>query len=73
MPRWDPYEFTTERSWGDAAELASEAVTDVLAVGDVHGDSRNLSAAVDLAVDLGVGAIVQVGDFWLADAHWFGG
>ena len=39
-------------------------------MGDVHGDSRNLSAAVDLAVDLGVGAIVQVGDFWLADVHW---
>lgn len=70
MPRWQPYEFTTERSWGDAAELGPDAVADVLAVGDVHGNTPNLTAAMDLAVDLGVGAIVQVGDFWLADAQW---
>lgn len=70
MPRWEPYEFTTERSWGDAAELGPDAVADVLAVGDVHGNTPNLTAAVDLAVDLGVDAIVQVGDFWLADTHW---
>ncbi|WP_419853287.1 metallophosphoesterase family protein [Candidatus Poriferisodalis sp.] len=70
MPRWEPYEFTTDRSWCDAAELGPDAVADVLAVGDVHGNTPNLTAAVDLAVDLGVGAIVQVGDFWLADAHW---
>ena len=70
MPRREPYEFTTERSWSDAAELSADAVADVLAVGDVHGNTPNLTAAVDLAVDLGVDAIVQVGDFWLADAHW---
>lgn len=70
MPKWEPFEFTTERSWDGAAELAADAVSAVLAVGDVHGDSKNLSDAVDLAVDLGVGAIVQVGDFWLADVSW---
>ena len=39
-------------------------------MGDLHGDVQNLSKAVDLAVDSGVSAIVQVGDFWLADAAW---
>ncbi len=70
MRRWEPYEFTTDRSWDDASELAEGAVTDVLVVGDVHGDTTNLTKAIDQAVDLGVGAIVQVGDFWIADAHW---
>ncbi|WP_419932246.1 metallophosphoesterase family protein [Candidatus Poriferisodalis sp.] len=70
MPRWDPYEFATGRAWDDIAELASVVVTNLLVVGDVHGEARHLSKAVDLAVDVGAGAIVQVGDFWLADATW---
>ncbi|MYB03884.1 MAG: metallophosphoesterase [Acidimicrobiaceae bacterium] len=70
MRRWEPYEFTTDRSWDDASELAEGTVTDVLVVGDVHGNTTNLAKAIDQAVDLGVGAIVQVGDFWLADVHW---
>ena len=70
MRRWEPYEFTTDRSWEDASELAEGAVSDVLVVGDVHGDTTTLSDAIDRAVALGVGAIVQVGDFWLADIHW---
>ena len=70
MRRWEPYEFTTDRSWADASELADAAVTDVLVVGDVHGNTTNLANAIDQAAALGVDAIVQVGDFWLADVHW---
>ena len=70
MARWDPYEFVTEQVWDDVGEFGPGAVSDLLVVGDVHGDTQNLSRAVDLAVDVGVGAIVQVGDFLLADAAW---
>ncbi len=63
------YEFTTQHHWDDVAQLSAERVRDVLVVGDVHGTEAHLSAAIDLAVDLSVGAIVQVGDFWLSDAH----
>lgn len=70
MNRWELYEFTTERAWDDVAGLGSDAVSDVLVVGDVHGDTKNLTDAVELGLDLGVSAVVQVGDFWLADASW---
>ena len=66
---WVPYEFTTERAWDDDEQLSAEQVRDVLVVGDIHGNVQNLGAAVDRAVDLGVDAIVQVGDFWLSDRH----
>ena len=66
---WQPYEFASERAWDDDANLAAERVRDVLVVGDVHGNVRHLGAAVDRAVELGVDAIVQVGDFWLSDRH----
>ena len=69
MIEWNDYEFTTQHSWDDVAQLSAERVRDVLVVGDVHGTKAHLSAAIDLAVDLSVGAIVQVGDFWLSDAH----
>ncbi len=69
MIEWEDYEFTTQHSWDDVAQLTAERVRDVLVVGDIHGTKAHLSAAIDLAVDLGVGAIVQVGDFWLSDAH----
>ena len=69
MIEWDDYEFTTQHSWDDVAQLSAERVRDVLVVGDVHGTKAHLSAAIDLAVDLGAGAIVQVGDFWLSDRH----
>ena len=70
MNRWEPFEFRTEQSWQDTAVVAEDAVSDVLVVGDVHGDTENLTGAVDQAVDAGADAIVQVGDFWLADSHW---
>ena len=70
MREWEPYEFTTEQSWDECSDLAPESVSKMLVVGDVHGDSKNLTDAIDLASDLEVGAIVQVGDFWLADLHW---
>ena len=69
MIEWEDYEFTTQHSWDDVAQLTAERVRDVLVVGDIHGTKAHLSAAIDLAVDLGVGAIVQVGDFWLSDVH----
>ena len=70
MRDWKPYEFTTEHAWDAVAALSPDAVSEVLVVGDIHGTEMHLRAAIDLAVDLGVGAIVQVGDFWLSDRHW---
>ena len=70
MSNWEPYEFTTEQSWDEVPRLGADAVSDVLVVGDVHGDTKNLTDAIDLASDLEVGALVQIGDFWLADLHW---
>lgn len=64
---WEPYEFTTERAWDEDAAVSAERVRDVLVVGDIHGNVKHLGAAVDQTVDLGVDAIVQVGDFWLSD------
>ncbi len=69
MFEWNPYEFTTQQSWDDVTELSSERVQEVLVVGDIHGTKAHLTTAIDLAVDLDVGAIVQVGDFWLSDRH----
>ena len=71
MFEWDPYEFTTQQSWDDVTELSSERVQEVLVVGDIHGTKAHLTTAIDRAVDLGVGAVVQVGDFWLSDRHGF--
>lgn len=42
----------------------------VLAVGDLHGIMTALQSAIAVAVDVEADAIVQVGDFWLADRHW---
>lgn len=64
------YEFTTDKTWDDTPELASGAVHDVLVVGDIHGSKTHLTDAITHAAELGVQAIVQVGDFWLADRHW---
>ena len=70
MRRWEPYEFRTEWLWQDVSDLAEEAVSGVLVAGDVHGDTTNLADAIDRAVNVGVDAVVQVGDFWLADSYW---
>ncbi len=48
MREWEPYEIITEQSWEGCSELASEAVSEMLVVGDVHADTRNLTAAVGL-------------------------
>ncbi len=70
MPERDTFEFTTDKAWDDAAELAPDAVCDVLVVGDIHGTKTHLVDAIAHADGLGAQAIVQVGDFWLADRHW---
>ena len=70
MPKWKPFEFTTEQAWDDTARLHRDAVRRVLAVGDIHGETGHLKNALARAVKLGVDAIVQVGDFWLADDRW---
>lgn len=70
MPKWKPYEFTTEQVWDDSPRLHADAVRTVLVVGDVHGEAWHLKRALRRAVELEVDAIVQVGDFWLADAGW---
>lgn len=70
MQQWSTYEFTTKKTWDDTAEVASDAVSDVLVVGDIHGNKMHLSNAITEAADFGAEAIVQVGDFWLADCHW---
>ena len=70
MPKWTPYRFTTERAWDDAHRLQPDAVRRVLVVGDLHGEVRNLRMALERAVALGVDAVVQVEDFWLADQGW---
>ena len=70
MPARDTFEFTTDKTWDDTAEVAPDAVCDVLVVGDIHGTKTHLTDAISHAVDLGAQAIVQVGDFWLADRHW---
>ncbi len=70
MPALDTFEFTTDKTWDDTAEVAPDAVRDVLVVGDIHGTKTHLADAITHAVDLGVQAIVQVGDFWIGDRHW---
>ena len=65
-----PYEFTTDKAWDDTSEVSENAVSDVLVVGDIHGDEQHLTNAIDHAVDFGAHAVVQVGDFWLGDRHW---
>lgn len=69
MIEWNLYEFATQYHWDDVAHLSASEVSDVCVVGDVHGTKQHLSSAIDLAVDLAAGAIVQVGDFWLSDRH----
>lgn len=64
------YEFTTDTAWDDAPELRPEAVRSVLVVGDLHGNVRPLEDVIVQAVEFGAEAIVQVGDFWLADRYW---
>ena len=70
MPECEPYEFTTEHARDDVAALSPDAMGEVLVVGDIHGTETHLSAAIDMAVDVGAGAIVQVGDSRLSDRHW---
>ncbi|WP_420443149.1 metallophosphoesterase family protein [Candidatus Poriferisodalis sp.] len=70
MSARDTFEFTTNKTWDDTAEVAPDAVRDVLVVGDIHGTKTHLADAITHAADLGAQAIVQVGDFWLADRHW---
>ncbi|WP_420443136.1 metallophosphoesterase [Candidatus Poriferisodalis sp.] len=70
MPECEPYEFTTEHARDDVAALSPDAMGEVLVVGDIHGTETLQRAAIEAAVDLGAGAIVQVGDFWLSDRHW---
>ncbi|WP_423916773.1 metallophosphoesterase family protein [Candidatus Poriferisodalis sp.] len=70
MPQRGSFEFTTDKTWDDTAEVAADAVRDVLVVGDIHGTKTHLTDAITHAADLGAQAIVQVGDFWLADRHW---
>ena len=65
-----PYEFTTDKAWDDTPEVSENAVSDVLVVGDIHGDEQHLTNAIDQAVDFGCDVVVQVGDFWLGDRHW---
>lgn len=70
MPNEESFEFASDRTWDDAPEVADDAVRDVLVVGDIHGSKTHLTDAVARAGDLGAEAVVQVGDFWLADRHW---
>lgn len=70
MSKFTPYTFTTEQTWGDAPRLQPDAVSRVLVVGDIHGEIRHLKSALDRAVELQVDAVVQAGDFWLADQGW---
>ena len=69
MFEWTLFEFAAEQTWDDTSLVSADRVRDVLVVGDIHGTVAHLGAAVDLAVDLGVDAIVQVGDFGLSDRH----
>ena len=41
MREWETYGFITEQSWEGCSDLASEAVSEMLVVGDVHGDWYN--------------------------------
>ncbi|MYG87316.1 MAG: hypothetical protein F4190_02140 [Acidimicrobiales bacterium] len=70
MPKFTPYRFRSEQTWDDAPRLRPDAVSSVLVVGDIHGEVRHLRQALDRADELGVDAIVQVGDCWLADQGW---
>ncbi len=70
MPKWIPYQFTTEQAWDNTPGLQPDSVCRVLAVGDIHGEIRHLRNAVARAAELDVQAIVQIGDFWLDDAGW---
>ncbi|MCY3948507.1 MAG: metallophosphoesterase [Acidimicrobiaceae bacterium] len=70
MPTWKPYEFMTELTWDDSPRVQPDAVRSVLVVGDVHGEAWHLKKALRRAVELEVDAVVQVGDFWLADQGW---
>ena len=70
MAARDTFEFTTDKTWDDTDEVAPDAVRDVLVVGDIHGAKTHLTDAITHAVEVGAQAIVQVGDFWLADRHW---
>lgn len=70
MPERARYEFTTDNTWDDTPEVAPDAVRDVLVVGDIHGSRSHLLDAITQADDFDAQAIVQVGDFWLADRHW---
>ena len=72
MPKWTKFRFTIEHAWGDTARLRPAAVARVLVVGDIHGEIKHLTAALERAVALQVDAVVQVGDFWLADDRWDG-
>lgn len=70
MAKWTPFEFAPEQEWDDEPRLASDAVRRVLAVGDIHGEVGHLKNALTQADKLEVDAVVQVGDFWLADRRW---
>ena len=70
MPNEDSFEFASDKTWDDAPEVTDDAVRDVLVIGDIHGSKTHLTNAVARAGDLGAKAVVQVGDFWLADRHW---
>ena len=64
------FEFTTDKTWDGTTDVACDTVRDVLVVGDIHGSKTHLVDAIAHAADFGAQAIVQVGDFWLADRHW---
>ena len=62
--------FRPERTWDDDPQLADEAVSRVVVLGDIHGRTPPLLEALAIAETVGAGAVVQVGDFWLQDATW---
>ena len=70
MAKWKPFEFAPEHDWDDTPSVQPDTVRKVLVVGDVHGEIGHLKGAIHQAVKLGVDAVVQVGDFWLADSGW---
>ena len=72
MLKCEPFEFSTDRSWADEPMIAESSVGRVLVVGDVHRSVTALGHAAGQAKRHKADAIVQVGDFWLADRHWNG-
>ena len=64
----ESFRFSSERAWDDDAALHDAAVGQIMALGDIHGDSRVFDAALGLAAAEGCDAVVQVGDFWLEDS-----